>query len=42
MPVTRRQGDSYVTADAQLSDSMPENVWDIRTSAGEVVELYGK
>ena len=42
LPVTRRQGDSYVTADAHPSDTMPECIWDIRTAAGEVVELYGK
>ena len=42
MTVTRRQGDGYVTADTHPSGTTSKYVWDISTSAGDIIEVYAK
>ena len=42
MTVTRRQGDGYVTADTHSSGTTSKYVWDISTSAGDIIEVYAK
>lgn len=42
MPVTRRQGDTYVSTDGEINSSISGYLWDINTVAGDIVEIIAK